>query len=165
MQLLLMRHGIAIERDDPDCPDEPDRFLTEEGVKKTREAAKGLRKLDLKIDAWVSSPYLRARQTAEITAEVFHIPKERIQLTDGLLPGADPALIFKFLKSLRTASAIAFGHAPNVDDVVALAVGSRSPITEMKKAGVAWLELRSVSPPHGELISLFPPKVLRAMAG
>ena len=45
MMLYLVRHGIAIDRDDPACPAEAERYLTEEGLKRTREAARGIRRL------------------------------------------------------------------------------------------------------------------------
>ena len=41
MQLFIVRHGIAIDREDPKCPSDPERYLTPEGLKKTREAANG----------------------------------------------------------------------------------------------------------------------------
>jgi len=70
MLLYLVRHGIAIDRDDPKCPDEAERYLTEEGIKKTREVARGVASLipccdlgdegclvgDPAIEAHVSSP-------------------------------------------------------------------------------------------------------------
>ena len=54
-----------------------------------------------------------------------------------------------------------FGHAPHVDELLATAVGVKHPITEMKKAGVALVELKRVSPPSGQLVWLVTPKLLR----
>ena len=42
MQLYIVRHGIAIDREDPKCPPDPDRYLTEEGIEKTKQVAKGI---------------------------------------------------------------------------------------------------------------------------
>lgn len=163
MHFCIFRHGIAIDRDDPDCPEDPKRYLTREGEKKTLAAAKGLRKLGVEFDVWVTSPYVRAVQTAEIVAEAFGVSPKSIKQSKALLPGAHPSEIYAFMELMRADGVIAFGHAPNVDEAIAMAVGSRSPVTQLKKAGAAILEMRSLSPPNGEIIALFPPKSLRMM--
>ena len=60
MQLFIVRHGIAIDREDPKCPPDPERFLTEEGIEKTRQAAKGVAEIGTVPDLMLSSPYVRA---------------------------------------------------------------------------------------------------------
>ena len=54
MQLYIVRHGLAIDREDPNCPADPERFLTEEGIEKTKQAAKGVAEIaatpDLMLD-------------------------------------------------------------------------------------------------------------------
>ena len=42
MQLYIVRHGIAIDREDPKSPPDPDRYLTEEGIERTKQVAKGI---------------------------------------------------------------------------------------------------------------------------
>ena len=69
MQLLIIRHAIAVPRGTPGIPDE-DRPLTPEGEQKFREAAEGLAKLVDRPDALLTSPWLRAKQTAAIAAVV-----------------------------------------------------------------------------------------------
>ena len=59
MRIVLLRHGIAIDRDHPDCPPDPERFLTSEGQQRTRRAVKGLRRLDVRPDLVLSSPWTR----------------------------------------------------------------------------------------------------------
>jgi len=68
MQLYIVRHGIAIDREDPKSPPDPDRFLTEEGIERTKQVAKGVVALGATADLLMSSPYVRAMQTAEIFA-------------------------------------------------------------------------------------------------
>src|SRR5438445_42191 len=68
MQLYIVRHGIAIDREDPKCPPDPERYLTEEGVEKTKQVAKGVAALGVTGDLFLTSPYVRAVQTAEIFA-------------------------------------------------------------------------------------------------
>jgi phosphohistidine phosphatase len=165
MILYIVRHGIAINRTDPQCPPDPERYLTEDGLKKTRQAAEGVVALEAEPDLFLSSPYVRAIQTAEIFADVLHWAKSKIRRTGALLPGAAAAGLFKELaQEKRSKSVFAFGHAPNVDQLIALAVNSKQNITELKKAGVAALELRHISPPAAKLLWIATPKLLRGAA-
>jgi phosphohistidine phosphatase len=165
MQLYIVRHGIAIDREDPQCPAEAERYLTEEGIEKTKQVAKAISALRLQVDLMVSSPYMRAMQTAEIFASAFEYSKQKITKTDALLPGAEPSLFFRELaKEKQAATVFCFGHAPNVDELVAAAVGAKHQITAMTKAAVASLELKRISPPAGQLIWLLTPKLARKAA-
>lgn len=162
MQLYVVRHGIAIDREDPKSPADPERYLTPEGIEKTKDVAKAIAALHISPDALVSSPYVRARQTAEIFAAALDYPKQKIRQTEALLPGAEPSMFFRELtKDKDSATVLCFGHAPHVDDLVAAAVGTKRHITSMKKAGVALIELKRVSPPSGQLVWLATPKLVR----
>lgn len=162
MELYIVRHGIAIDREDPKCPPDPERYLTEEGIEKTKKVAKGVAALGAAPDLLLSSPYVRAWQTAEIFATALDYSKGKIRKTDHLLPGAEPAALFRELAKEKDASVVfIFGHGPNVDDVLATALGVKHHVSSMKKAGVALLELKRVSPPSGELVWLGTPKLLK----
>ena len=163
MQLYIVRHGTAIDREDPKSPSDPERYLTPEGLRKTREVARGFASLKVSPDVFLSSPYVRAMQTAEIFAEETKFSKSKIKQTDLLLPGADPAAFFRELQrtSRSEESAICFGHAPHLDELVAFALGSKKDLTQLKKAGAACLELTRISPPSGVLAWLSTPKILR----
>lgn len=164
MQIYVVRHGIAIDREDPKCPSEPERYLTEEGIEKTKQIAKGLAELGASPDHMLSSPYVRAMQTAEIFAHYLDYSKQKIGRTDLLLPGAEPAMLFRELaKDKQSSTVFLFGHAPQLDDVIASALGSKHHVTELKKAGVALVELKRVSPPNGQIVWLSTPKILRRM--
>jgi phosphohistidine phosphatase len=162
MQLYIVRHGIAIDREDPKCPPDPERYLTEEGVEKTAQVAKGVAGLGVTGDLFLTSPYVRAVQTAEIFARALDYAKQKIRRTDMLLPGAEPSHILRELARDKQASSVfLFGHAPQLDDVIATALGSKKHLTALKKAGVALVELKRVSPPIGTLVWLATPKLLR----
>jgi phosphohistidine phosphatase len=165
MELYIVRHGIAIDREDPKSPPDPERYLTEEGIVKTKEVAKALKAFGSGADVLISSPYVRAMQTAEIFAAAFEYPKQRIRTTEALLPGAEPLLFFRELAKDKQASAVfCFGHAPHVDDLIATALGLKHHVTSMKKAGAALLELKRWSPPIGQLVWLATHKLLRKTA-
>ena len=162
MQLYIIRHGIAIAREDPKCPPDPERYLTEEGVEKTKAVAKGLASLSESPGLFVTSPYARAAQTAEIFADALDYSKQKIRRSELLLPGAEPTLLFRELAREKQGSSIfLFGHAPHLDDVIATALGCKKHVTSLKKAGVALLELKRISPPAGVLAWLATPKMLR----
>jgi phosphohistidine phosphatase len=164
MRLYLVRHGLAVDRADPKCPSEAERHLTPEGVEKTKRAAGGMSALGISGDSFISSPYLRALQTAEIFADALGFPTEKILRTEVLLPGANPELFFRELaKQKQAKEAFCFGHAPHLDEAIALALGVKHPVTALKKAGVACLELEQVSPPAGRIVWLCPPKILRRL--
>lgn len=162
MQLYIVRHGIAIDREDPKCPADPDRFLTEEGIEKTKQVARGVAQLGVSADLLLSSPYVRAFQTAEIFANALDYSRQKIRKTDLLLPGGEPIQLLKELGKDKDLSVVfLFGHAPHLDDVIATALNSRHHITSLKKAGVALVEVKRLTPPSGELLMLAPPKLMK----
>ncbi len=100
MILYLVRHGIAVDPNDPKSPPEPERPLTAKGVQKTRAAALGLSVLGIKPDVMITSPYVRATQTAEIFAETLGFSPAKIRVHDALKPAGNPAEIAKEVISL-----------------------------------------------------------------
>ena len=163
MLLYLFRHGVAVDPSDPECPPDAERPLTREGIEKTRLAARGLRKLGVKPDLILSSPLLRAVQTAEIAARELGWPKEKIHRTRALEPDADPAELLKELARLKQDVVLCTGHAPPLDELIDHAVGVRVAFTGLKKAGAACLEFASSASSRGVLLWLRPPKVLRQL--
>lgn len=163
MILYLVRHGIAVDRTDPKSPPEAERPLTARGVQKTRAAALGLRALGAKPDVMITSPFVRAAQTAEIFAETLGFALEKIRVSETLKPAENPADILKELSRLRAKEVACFGHAPHIDLLVAQLAGARSAFTVLKKAGVACFEQTSAHG-HWELRWILTPKVLRQLA-
>ena len=162
MRLYIVRHGVAIDRGDPKCPTEAERYLTEEGVEKTKQVAEAVAALGIQADLMFSSPYVRATQTAAIFASELEYSKQKIRRTDSLLPGAEPGAFLRELAREKDVSTVlCFGHAPHVDGLLAAAVGASRHITSMKKAGVALVELKRLSPPNGQLVWLITPKLMR----
>lgn len=162
MEIYVVRHGIAIDREDPKCPPDAERYLTEEGIEKTKKVAVAVAAMDISVDLFLSSPYVRAMQTAEIFAAALDYAKQRIRQTNLLLPGAESTLLFRELaKDKHTGTLFVFGHAPQLDDLIATALGSKHHVTSLKKAGVALLEMKRLSPPNGQLVWLTTPKILR----
>ena len=162
MQLYIVRHGIAIDREDPRSPPEAERYLTEEGIERTTQVANGIAALGAHADLMISSPLVRAMQTAAIFAKALDYPQQKIRQSESLLPGAAPAAFLRELAREKDVSSVfCFGHAPHLDGLLTAAVGAQRHITSMKKAGVAFVELKRVSPPNGRLVWLVTPKLFR----
>jgi phosphohistidine phosphatase len=164
MHLYLIRHGIAVDREDPNCPPDTERPLTPKGIKRTHAAALGLRALDVKPNAVLTSPWLRAVQTAEIFCETIGYPPKKIILTDALKGTSAPSDLLRDLQSMKAKVVVCFGHEPHLHLVIGHVLHTSSKITELKKAGLAVLELERVSPPQGRLLALYPPSSLRLLA-
>lgn len=163
MRIYLMRHGIAIDREDPKSPSEPERYLTPKGIERTRAAALGLLELNVKPTALLTSPYVRAVQTGEIVCEALDLDPKHLRATDALKPEAKPPRLAGELSELGAAEVICFGHAPQLDDFIAHVVRAGSPFTVLKKAGVACLDVDAFSPPHAMLLWLLTAKTLRLL--
>ena len=163
MDLYLLRHGIAISRDDPRCPPDPERSLTARGVIRTRRACRGLRVLGVQVDAIASSPYLRAWQTAEIAADELGFDPARILRDERLEPAQPPAAAFELLREIEGRSVLFVGHAPNLDFIAARAVGCAEPVTELKKAGAALVQFDGSWDQRGVLTFVMEPRALRKL--
>jgi phosphohistidine phosphatase len=163
MRLYLVRHGVAVDRDDPDCPPDTERPLTPKGMKKTHAAALGLFALGVKPDAVLTSPWLRAVQTAEIFCEVIGFSSTKIVRIDALKGTSTPAELFRDLAKMKAKEVVCFGHEPHLHLVIGHVLHTSARITELKKAGIAFLDLERISPPQGQLLALYPPKTLRLL--
>jgi len=143
MNVGFFRHGPAVASGTEGVA-EADRPLTPEGRKKTVQAAKGLRALDLGIDAVFTSPLPRALETAEIVAGVLQLPAPSV--LEGLSPGSSPRRLLAGLKELEAETPLLVGHEPLLSSAVLLAIcGTATGAIELKKAGLAVVELETAS--------------------
>jgi phosphohistidine phosphatase len=163
MLVYLVRHGIAMDREDPMCPPDTERPLTPKGMKRSHAAALGLLAMKVKPDAVLTSPWLRAVQTAEIFCEVMGFSSKRIVRSDALKGTATPAELLRDLAKLKAKVVLCFGHEPHLHLVIGQVLHTGARITELKKAGVACLDLERISPPQGQLLALYPPSTLRLL--
>jgi phosphohistidine phosphatase len=161
-QLYLVRHGVAEDRGGA-WPDDTKRPLTSDGMSRMRKATRGLSHLGLALDVILTSPLVRARQTADILAAGLE-PRPTVVTTDALAPGASYAAIVAELEKLARKTGVALvGHEPGVGELAARLVGSRHPI-EFKKGAVCRIDLDEIPPGGpGDLRWMMTPKLLRAL--
>jgi len=159
-QIYLVRHGLAAERG-PEYPDDSKRPLTSRGIAAMRKEARGLKALGVRLEAIVTSPLVRARQTADALAEGLQ-PKPAIVLSDALAPAGTPAAVVQDLARHARKGAVALvGHEPNMGELAARLLGMRKPMP-FKKGAVCRIDF-SVLPPKGlgELRWFATPRMLR----
>ncbi len=163
MNVGFFRHGPAVARGTKGVS-EADRPLTPEGREKTLQAAKGLKAIALGIDAIYTSPLPRALQTAELVAGVLRLPSPTV--LDALSPGGSARRLLVGLQELDAKTPLLVGHEPLLSTAVSLAVcGGEAGAFELKKAGLAWVELDDASArPRGLLKLLLTGSVLRRLA-
>jgi phosphohistidine phosphatase len=164
MRLYLVRHAIAEDSDPESWPDDSKRPLTGRGVRRFRRAARGLGRIVPSVDAVLSSPYVRAWETALILEDKAGWP-EPVECPE--LTVDDPPRVLDALKPFGDADSVALvGHEPYLSRLAAalLSPGAWGPWLQFGKGGVALLEAVDADPPRYELIWHLPPKLLRALA-
>ena len=138
MELVIVRHGPAADRDPSRWPDDRQRPLSPEGIRSTRRAAKGLASLHPTVDKIITSPATRAFATAEIVREALEI-SSALETWDELEPDAAPGPVLERLQRLsRKRGLVLVGHEPTLGELVGLAVTGESVcVTRFSKAGAA----------------------------
>src|ERR1035437_7078885 len=114
MNLYILRHGIAVEPGTAGYEKDADRTLTPEGERKLGQIAESMKALELSFDLILSSPYLRARQTAEIVASAFRAD-QKLVLAEELTPGASAKGLIHRINSLNPTpeNLLLLGHEPS----------------------------------------------------
>jgi len=159
MKLYLMRHGLATERGT--FVEDDDRPLTPLGEKKTHLVAQYLQELGLSFDRIITSPLVRAQQTAEI---LLQIHSSHGETSAHLAPEGD---LTQFLAALvphkPKANFLAVGHQPDLGDWAEMLIfGAVRGAIVLKKAGIIGLEIPEAEEAigHSQLFWLTSPKLL-----
>ena len=173
MDLLIVRHAIAYERDRARWPDDALRPLTPAGIRRARKAAAGLKELTSRPGRLLSSPLARARETARILTQVAGWPEA--EEVAELSPGQPPLSVLSLLAADRNKTTqgkgrnqivAVVGHQPGLGELLAaclLGEGVTLPM-EMKKNAVACVGFEGKPRAgHAALKWLATPKMLRAL--
>lgn len=164
-ELYIMRHGVAVTRGTEGISDDAKRPLTPDGKQKMREIAAGLTRLGCELDWIVSSPLVRAVESAEIVGEALgtDVPMD---FCDALCPGGSPEAVIAFLaKRSNRKRVLVVGHEPDLSEMAARLLGAgRHANFALKKGGcclITFDEFPPVSP--GRLVWWAPPRLLRKL--
>jgi phosphohistidine phosphatase len=164
MRLYIVRHAIAHERDRARWPDDSLRPLTAEGERRFRKAARGLAVILPRSAKMLTSPYVRARKTAEVLASVARLsaPKDCTELAAVGSAGK----LFAVLARRTDKHLVVVGHEPGLGKLLVAALAgqeARFAVT-FKKGGAACVEFRGrPMPGRAKLLWMLPPRTLRAL--
>ena len=162
MDIVLIRHAAAEPLGSPGVRFDAERALTSEGIRDMERIATGLQRILEKPGAIISSPLVRARQTAEIVAEAFGITSEQLMEDERLGPDASPQDLLEVAQKTKKDCVVLVGHDPAFSRFVSFATcGHHRGGVWMKKGGVARVQ---VSEGEMELVWLLPPRIMKALA-
>jgi len=154
MKVFFLRHGDA---GDPEKwkGDDAERPLSAEGRERTTLEARALAAMRFKLDVMLTSPLLRARQTAMIVAETLNLGVN----DDERIVDIDARKLQDILKDHRDVDAIMLvGHEPSMSETISRVIGGGE--IELKKGGLACFEVSDSDSSRGRLLWLLPPKLL-----
>jgi phosphohistidine phosphatase len=164
MKLLLIRHA-ATEDAAPRAHDGDDEGnpLAKQDRWRARGFSKGIRELVPAVDVVVTSPVVRARQTAEILCDVYR--RQEPTVLEDLAPDARPAEFARWLRGADAATVAAIGHATHLPALASwLVSGRQEPWIPLKRGGACLIE---IDPPagsgRGRLLWVLTPAILRRL--
>lgn len=166
MNIFMLRHGIAVERGTPGFDKDSERPLTGKGKRQLRKSAAGMKKMKLRFDLILSSPYERARRTAEIVAEELKL-KGRLKFTDALRYEEDPEKLVGEMARLKPMprNVLLVGHEPYLSRLASLLISGNGDLAmELKKGGLVKLEAERLHAGKcAQLAWLLTPKQMKEM--
>jgi phosphohistidine phosphatase len=162
MRVILVRHAIAYERSRTRWPKDSLRPLTPAGKRRFRKAARGLRRLIPRSAVLLTSPFVRARDTAVLLSKVAKLRKPR---ECSELAARQPAQrVLEMLKGLKAKCVVLVGHEPDLSVLMSKALADQRLRIEFRKGGAACLDFPGGLAPHrATLVWMLPPRVLRAL--
>src|SRR5262245_39698190 len=136
MELYLFRHAEAVPLGQDGISDDEARPLTDAGRADARAVAEALQHHGVRLDKLVTSPLLRARQTAEAARDAWAPPSPEVVVCEDLAPGGKRRKLTRFLCELGVESVALFGHNPDLSVYLAWLIGAKKAGVELAKAGV-----------------------------
>ena len=168
MKLYILRHGIAVERGTRGFENDADRPLTLKGEERMRAIADAMEAMELEFDLILSSPYVRARQTAEIVVDTFEA-RNMLQISEHLASDGDPKKLIADLNRRKPEpkSVLLAGHEPYLSELVAMLIsGNTSSSILLKKGGLCKLSVETLKPGRCATLEwLLTPKQMLLMTG
>ena len=143
MNLYILRHGLAADRNRTKYADDRLRPLTRKGIAKMRREAAAMNALNIRPALIITSPLLRAVQTADIVRRELAAPPKMTQ-SHALTPSADPALLLQEIEATHSAldSIMAVGHEPHLSSLVSVALTGRpAALIRLKKGALCNLKI------------------------
>jgi phosphohistidine phosphatase len=141
MDLYIIRHADAQPLGEGGIQDDEERPLTAAGQAQCGALAATLQRHDVRLERVVTSPLLRARQTAEGLLKNLAPPAPELHTCDHLAPGGKRRKLTRFLSDLGAQSVAIVGHMPDLNLYAGWLIGAKNAQIELAKAGVACIRL------------------------
>lgn len=159
----MLRHGDAGKR----SPSSGDfkRTLTSEGRQEIVDLSNGLKFLEVKLDYILTSPLLRAKNTAELVAKSLKY-KGKIEELNALKPEGSRLEFYSALSKLKRESVVlVVGHEPYLSQMISESISQSDCRIDLKKAGLARIRILAILPKlKGDLRWLLTPKLLKKIS-
>lgn len=150
MNIYILRHGEAANKEG--YKEDSLRLLTKDGKEIVKLVAKAIKSMQISFDVILASPYLRAKQTAEIVANTFQLSQssgqqtKKLKYTDNLIPSTNPKEMVKEITSkyANKKSILLVGHEPYLSKLINSLLHANISI-ELKKAGLCKLDVENLN--------------------
>ncbi len=139
MDLYIIRHADAQPLGEGGILDDEERPLTALGQAQCGPLASALQRQGVRLERLLTSPLLRARQTAEGLLQHLPSPKPELHTCDHLAPGGKRRKLTRFLRGLGVQSAAIVGHMPDLSLYAGWLIGSKKAQVDLAKAGIAYI--------------------------
>ncbi|MGD0008111.1 MAG: phosphohistidine phosphatase SixA [Terriglobia bacterium] len=164
-ELYVMRHGLAVTRGSVRFSEDAQRPLMPEGKEKMREIAGGLKRMGFEVDWIVTSPLVRAVETAGIIAESLasSVP---VDVCEAMRPGGSAEDLLAFLaKRPNCRRVLVVGHEPDLSELAARLIGAGGHANlGFKKGGCCMISFDEFPPKSpGQLVWWLTPRLLRKL--
>jgi phosphohistidine phosphatase len=163
MELYVLRHAIALSCAEAGVRHDSERPLSDEGRDKMKRIASAMKSIGVEVDLILTSPYIRARDTAQIANDTL---KTRLEFSEVLASGGEMSGVLAELKDRfrKPQRIMIVGHEPDLSQLIGKITSLGRLRLEMKKAGLAKIEITETHPElKGNLEFLLTPKVMLAV--
>jgi len=163
MELYIIRHGLAHPLGHKNDFTDEKRTLTSVGRDRIREVARGLRKLGVKPEMMLTSPLVRAQETADIIADLVGVDRQMLLTTANLAPEFSSGDLFAEIKEKHVESIALVGHEPDLGELAGQIISGQDQFAlPLKKGGTCCIDVTETVPTFkGTLSWLLTPKQLR----
>lgn len=143
-KLIFVRHAVSLNREKAAADGIADRNrpLTSKGIRDFRKHVSKNKKLFKGVELWVTSPYVRAKETLDIILEVLNIDEARIHITANLKPEGKPQKLIEWIKKRNEKTIVFVSHEPFLSEFLRKTLSKDSRIPKLKKGAIFVVDFR-----------------------
>jgi phosphohistidine phosphatase len=161
MDLYLIRHADAVRLGEGGGSEDAERPLSPDGVEQARQLGRALRARGVSIGLVLTSPLVRARQTAEEMLSAWGEAKPELRTCEELEPGVKSKRLARFLRDHSDEAVALVGHQPDLSQHAAWLIGSKKAQLDFAKGGIAHILCERTGRGGGVLNWLLTPEWMR----